>query len=329
MRPADFFAAIEKSPLRPLYCFLGNDAYLREKATQCLLHLWGEEISRGINFEVYSAGSSSLAAIIDDACTVPFFGNKKVILVKDAGKIASHSEEVLLAYVKNPSPKTILIFTGDTIGLKNKHRPLLKKNGLVIECKQPYANAIPTWIQYMAQELGNSIKEAAVHLLQESVGNRLQDIANELEKLSLYVGEGKEITREAIGKAVSSLRVESIFELTDRVGSGKVPEALIALSQLMKSGEPPLKILAMITRQFRLLTKARSCLDQGMKQEKIKGALHVQDFIWRKLSPQANRFSREKLEKCYQLLLNADMGLKSRAISQKIILERLIMDLCA
>jgi DNA polymerase-3 subunit delta len=166
-------------------------------------------------------------------------------------------------------------------------------------------------------------------MLQESVGNRLQDIANELEKLNLYVGESKEITEELIEKAVSSLRVESIFELTDRVGNRKVLDALVALAQLMKSGEPPLKILAMITRQFRLLTKARSLLDQGMGPDEIRSALKVRDFVWRKLSPQAARFSREKLEKCYQLLLKADLALKSRTISHKIILERLIMDLCA
>jgi len=329
MRPAEFFAVVEKSPLRPLYYFYGNDTYLREKATQRVLHLWGEEISRGINFEVYSGASSSLSAIIDDACTMPFFGNQKVILVKDAEKIVSTGEETLLAYLKNPNLKTILIFTGDTIGLQKNCRPLLRKNGLVTECKHPYPNEIPTWIQYVAQDLGKSMKDPAVHLLQELVGNRLRDIANELEKLSLYVGESKEITREAIGKAVSSLRVESIFELTDRVGNRKVPEALMALSQLMKSGEPPLKILAMITRQFRLLTKARSLLDQGMGPDNIKHSLNMKDFIWRKLSPQADRFSREKLEKCFQLLLKTDLALKTQAIPEKIILERLIMDLCA
>jgi len=330
MRPAEFFAAIEKGPLRPLYYFYGNDTYLREKATQCVLQLWGEAISRGINFEVYSGASSSLPAIIDDARTIPFFGKQKVVLVKNAERIASTGEEALLAYVKTPNPKTIVIFTGDSIGLQNDCRKLWRTQGLVAECKPPYPNEIPAWIQYLAQEQGKSMKEPAMHSLQEVVGNRLQDIANELEKLSLYVAERKEITREAIEEAVSSLRVESVFELTDRIGSRRMPEALIALSQLMKSGEPPLKILAMIARQFRLLTKAWSLLEQGVRPEEIKSSLKISEFIWRKLSPQVKRFPREKLGQSFQLLFQADLALKTHAaVPDKIILERLIMDLCA
>jgi len=328
MRPAEFFAAVEKSPLRPLYYFYGNDTYLREKATQRVLRLWGEAISRGMNFEVYSGASSSLAGIIDDARTVALFSKQKVILVKNADRIASTGEEALLAYVKNPNPRTIVIFTGDTLGLKNDCTRLWRKNGLVVACKPPFSNEIPGWIQYVSQELGKSIKDRAVHSLQEVVGNRLQDIANELEKLSLYVGDSKEISPEAVEEAVSSLRVESIFELTDRVGNRKLAEALVALSQLIKSGEPPLKILAMITRQFRLLAKACSLLDQGMGLEEIRSALSVPEFAWRKLSPQVTRFSREKLGQSFQLLLHADLVLKTQAVSEKIILERLIIDLC-
>ena len=104
---------------------------------------------------------------------------------------------------------------------------------------------------------------------------------------------------------------------------------MVALSQLMQTGEPPLKILAMITSQFRLLTKARSFSDQGMRGESIKRALKMPDFIWRKLSPQVHKFSREQLDRCFQLLLQADLALKTQAVSKKVILERLIMDLCA
>lgn len=330
MRPVEFFAVVDKSPLRPLYYFYGNDTYLREKAIQRVLHLWGEKIRRGINFEVYSGASSSLAAIIDEARTVPLLCKQKIVLVKEAHKVASNSEKALLAYLKHPNLRTVLIFTGETIGLQKDYRLWLRRNGLVVECKQPYPSDIPAWIQYLAQDLGKLIKDPAVRSLQQVVGNRLQDIAHELEKLSLYLGESKEITRQAIEEAVSSLRVESIFELTDRVGNRNVPEALIALSQLMESGEPPLKILAMIGRQFRLLTKAHVLLDQGMGPEEIVSSLNLKDFMWRKLSPQVNRFSPEKLGNCFQLLLRTDLALKTQTIvPETIILERLIMDLCA
>jgi DNA polymerase-3 subunit delta len=328
MKSAEFFAPLEEGPILPLYYFYGNDAYLREKATRLVLHHWGEAINRGINFEVYSGASTPLSTIIDDARTVPFLGNQKVILIREAEKLAPSGQEVLLAYLKNPNPKTILILTGDTITLEKNHRAVFRKHGLVMEFKHPYSNEVPAWIKHMAQDLGKSISNHTTQLLQELVGSRLQDLSNELEKLSLYSGERKEITREDLETVISTLKVESVFELTDYIGNRKTAKALIALSQLTESGEPPLKILALITRQFRMITKARLLLEQGIPPEKIKHSLNIKDFIWKKLSPQVNKFSRKKLEKCFQRLWGTDVALKTQSIPKKIILEQLIIDLC-
>ncbi len=328
MRPVEFFSSLKEGPLLPLYYFYGEERYLQEKAIHSILDRWGEKINRGLNFEIFSGGSTPLSTIIDSARTVPFLGKKKVILIKEAERISTSGNDVLFTYLKKPNPRTTLIFTGSTINFQGNSRISLNKTGLVREFRHPFPSEIPDWIKYMAKESGKSIEPRAIYLILELVGNRLQDIANEMEKLSLFVGERKEITSEDIEKVISSLRVESIFELTNSIGSRKLENALIVLSQLIKSGEPPLKILALISHQFRMITKARFLLDQGMDPEAVKNQLKLRDFIWKKLYPQVDKFPRQKLEFCFQRLWEADLDLKTQRTPKKIVLEQLIMDLC-
>ena len=328
MRPAEFSALLKDGPLLPLYYFYGDERYLRDRAIQQLLRRWGEKINRGINFEVYSGESTPLSTIIDNARTVPFLGKQKIIIVKEAEKTSTSGKDLLSAYLKKPNPKTILIFTGNAFNFRGDSRTFFNQNGLVREFKQPYPKEISDWIKYIAKDLGKLVKDRAAQLILELVGNRLQDISNEMEKLVLFIGERKEITRADIEKVISSLKVESVFELTDYIGNRKLLNALIALSQLIKSGEPPLKILALIARQFRMITKARLLFDQGLSPEKVKSSLKIKPFIWKKLSPQVDKFSRKKLEVCFQRLWEADVALKTQSIPKKIILEQLVIDLC-
>ncbi|HPD61104.1 MAG TPA: DNA polymerase III subunit delta, partial [Thermodesulfobacteriota bacterium] len=200
--------------------------------------------------------------------------------------------------------------------------------GLVLELNHPYQNEIPDWIKYMAQDLGKSIGSSAVFLLHELIGNNLLNIFHEMEKLALFSGEKKEITKDDVEKTISSLRTESVFELVDHIGNRKLYEALIALSQLLKSGEQPLKILALIVRQFQMIRKARTLVKQGRNPAEINNALKLREFVGKKLYPQLNKFSEKKLMACFQHMWEADIALKTRSTPKKLVLEKLVLELC-
>ena len=180
----------------------------------------------------------------------------------------------------------------------------------------------------MAQNFGKSIGSSAVFLLHELIGNNLLDIFHEMEKLALFSGEKKEITKDDVEKLISSLRTESVFELVDHIGNRRLYEALITLSQLLKSGEQPLKLLVLIVRQIRMISKARTLANQGLKPAEITKALKIPEFVWVKLYPQINKFSEKKLMDCFQQMWEADIALKTRSTPKKLILEKLVMELC-
>jgi DNA polymerase-3 subunit delta len=149
-----------------------------------------------------------------------------------------------------------------------------------------------------------------------------------MEKLALFTGEKKEISKDDVEKMISRLRTESVFELVDHIGNRRQYEALITLSQLLKSGEQPLKLLALIVRQFRMISRASTLVKQGLKPAEITNALKIREFVWEKLYPQVNKFSEKKLMDCFQQMWEADIALKTGSIPKKLILEKLVMELC-
>jgi len=336
MKPADFFSKFKEGPLLPLYYFYGEEEYLKNKAVHIVSERLGEKINRGLNFEVFSSSSTPIATLLDHARTIPFLGGRKIILLKDAEKVsAQEQKEHLFTYLESPSKKTTLILTSSAVNFRgNAFKPLLKSfakyagYGLVLELNHPYQNEIPDWIKYMAQNFGKSIGSSTIFLLQELIGNNLLDIFHEMEKLALFSGEKKEITKDDVEKVITRLRTESVFELVDHIGNRRLYEALITLSQLLKSGEQPLKLLALIVRQFRMIRKARTLVSQGLKHAEITKTLKIREFVWEKLYLQVNKFSEKKLMDCFQQMWEADIALKTRSTPKKLILEKLVMELC-
>ena len=335
MKPADFLSKFKEGSLLPFYYFYGEDEYLKNKATHFVSERLGEKINRGLNYESFSCASTPLTTILDNARTIPFFGRRKIILVKEAEKIPAEEQKRLFSYLESPSKKTTLILISSAVNFRGKTFKSLHKSfakyegyGLVIEFNHPYQNEIPDWIKYMAQMFGKSMGSSAVSLLHELIGNNLLDLFHEMEKLALFTGGKKGITQDDVEKMISSLRTETVFELVDHIGNRRLYEALLSLSQLLKSGEQPLKLLAMIVRQFRLISKARILVNQGRNPAEITHALKIRAFVWEKLHPQVNKFSERKLMDCLQHLWEADIALKTRSIPKKLILEKLVMELC-
>lgn len=335
MKPTVFFSKFKEGPLLPLYYFYGDEEYLKNKAVHIVSERLGEKINRGLNFEVFSSSSTPIVTLLDHARTIPFLGGRKIVLLKEAEKISAQEQEHLFSYVESPSKKTTLILTSSAVNFRsNTFKPLLKSlakhagYGLVLELNHPYQNEIPEWIKYMAQNFGKSIGSSAVSLLHELIGNNLLDIFHEMEKLALFSGEKNEITKDDVEKMISSLRTESVFELVDHIGNRRLYEALIMLSQLLRSGEQPLRLLALIIRQFRMISKARTLVNQGLKPAEIINALKIREFVWEKLYPQVNKFSEKKLMDCFQQMWEADITLKTRSTPKKLVLEKLVMELC-
>jgi DNA polymerase-3 subunit delta len=281
-----------------------------------------------------------MADIVDMANTLPVFADKRLVIVKNApflnhtgkeGEKGKYSgeEERLLKYLSNPLQSTCLVFWQK--GAVDKRRKIFKAlsaAGQVLEIGPLKGTELSNWIVEEARKIGKKFEPKALEYIIVNSGNHLRNLKNELEKLSLYSGENKVITYEMV-KNLVVLSVEgNIFNLVDSIGSRKGDNALFELTNLLDCGEPPVRILYMIARQFRLILLVKESAQRGLTEKQITTELGLHPFITGKLLRQGRNFTFPQLEKSLQLILESDVGLKT-GLPPPITLETLVFSLTA
>jgi DNA polymerase-3 subunit delta len=332
MRGQELLRKIEEGKIRPLYFFYGGEGFLIEEAIASISQKFLPDIAEGgsksFNPEVVYGREGEAEKIINLVQTLSLLSPRRLILVKEADKLSPKDLENLIPYLENPSPNTCLIFWGEKVDFRTKFYKRFKALGMLAEFRHPYETELPSWIRQFAQRSGKEIKKEAVNLLIESVGRELRKLHHELEKVVTYIGAKRTIELEDIEAVVVLARIRTVFELTDYLGNKDVEKAWEALLRIWEEGEHHLRILAMIARQFRLIWRAKEMLEQGLTPSEIGSSLGLSPFFLNRYLEQTRRFSREELKECFERLYQVDLKLKTSKLPPRILLEKLVVDLC-
>lgn len=249
----------------------------------------------------------------------------RIVLVTDAHRYSHNDLKSFIPYLKSPCPTTALIFVAE--GMPAEFVREVKEGAL--QFKHPTQGETAHWIRTIAQESGKEIAAEAVGYLQEAVGRDLQGIYNELSKVCLYIGDKSRIEGEDVQEAVSDIRVNTVFELTKAIGERDLKRAFRVFGKIWESGEPPLKILGMISRQFRHLLMTKEALAQGGGTAEVKKQVGTSNpYYLRELTAQAKGFSQEALHNALRNLWETDLGLKRSPLPKRLLLEGLVIKLC-
>ncbi len=235
--------------------------------------------------------------------------------------------EAFAGIINNKPPSTVLVLVDRAVSRTN---PLYKQLGTHISLKEfPLLKGreLEEWIKQCVNEHGSRIRADATALLACQIGSDLWAMANEIEKLSLFAGE-HEITTGHVNKLVNLAAETNIFQVVDAVVEGKCSQAELGLKNLIENGVSPSHILAMLTRQIRMVTLARDMLNRRVKQADIQNALGIKhDFVLRKTLEQARRYQLWQLKVFYDKLLEADRAIKTSRYDPELALSLLVEDL--
>ena len=213
--------------------------------------------------------------------TVGFFGAAKLIWLKNTNLLAD-DKEVSAEAVKEalgefsdqlkrglPDGVTLLI---SAIGLDRRraaYKTLEKVAAVQVfdapdESKQAGDAEIAGFIQKTLRAETKTMNDGAFETFRELVAPDLREIANELEKLSIYVGNRKEISAADVRAICCVSRLAVIWELTDALGTRHVARAITALENLLASGDQPIGVLMMLVAQFRLMLLAKDLMQRKL-----------------------------------------------------------------
>lgn len=320
---------LETGQVGPLYGVFGEEDFLVNQVVDRFLASPAFQANPSLNIERFLAGDTPPGKVLESALTWPFLGTQRLVIISDFHLYKAAQQTEFNEYVQDPAPTSCLVLAGAKLDNRTKLAKALKKAGQVHEFKKLYPRELAPWIKERALARGKKLSPAAAEQLAELAGLGLGALDSEVEKLSLYVGDQEMIDIDEVNAVVGAGRLYSIFDFTDALASGRLDRSLTSLSQLMNLGEPPVRILAMVVRLHRQLLQARSVLDNGGGQPQVQQALRTPPAATRTLVQRAGKESVASITKSLKLILKADVALKSAPGADRVIMERLVMDLCA
>lgn len=332
--------SIKRGVISPLYLIYGEEEYLQQIVINALKEALVPSDIGSFNLDELEGDKVSIGSLVDMANTLPIFAEKRLVIIKEPFFLQSGNKETekgstpgeetrLLEYLANPLLSTCLVFwQKGSVDKRKKIYKTLVGTGQVLEINSLRGRDLSEWLEEEAKGMGKRLEPRALEYLILNSGNQLRNLQNELEKLALYSGKEKNITYAMAQEVVTKSSEGNIFNLVDNIGLRKGEDALLELKNLLVTGEPPVKILHMITRQFRLILLVKDLAKRGAAEKQIATELSLHPFVTGKILRQTRNFSFAELERSLRLILESDIGMKT-GLNPHLTLESLVFNLTA
>lgn len=320
-----------------MYLFYGTETFLINELKEMLSNELLEEHEKDFNFAIYDLEETPIEVALEDAETLPFMGEKRMIVLKNPYFLTAekgkekieHSLDRLEQYILQPAPYSVIVFIApyEKLDERKKITKLLKQHAEVLEVNALEEKDLIKWISNRAAMYQVTFEDHAAKLLMQLTGPNLMLISKEIDKLSLYVGPEGHITQETVNLLVARTLEQNIFELIDKAVHRKLEEAFRIFYDLLKNNEEPIKILSLLATQFRLIYQVKELVRQGYGQQQIAGMLKVHPYRVKLAASQSNLFSNEHLMGLVNHLAEMDYEIKNGKIDKKLAVELFLMKL--
>jgi DNA polymerase III subunit delta len=339
--PDQALAEATQGELRPVYLVAGEEAYLAAAVVSALKAAATKGGVKGLNEDQYQAGEADVDRVLADARTLPMMAKRRFVLVRGlerwepkAGKSEAKLTdkdplEKLLDYAKAPSPSTVLVLLGAGVDKRRKLYTVAKADGFLVACEPLARSELPQWIERRVAARGCRIGPDIADLLAELTGPELAPVADAVERLCLYVGDGQEITEDSVATCIVRLRGASVWELVSAVGRRDAGAALAALSDVYDPQDRGLRLLGVLAWSTRQLLRFESAVRGGASPEQAAMRAGAPPFKARELSQQVKALPRADLERWPELLARLDLELKGGTRRPPLaVLEAAVLKLC-
>ncbi len=206
---------VQKGQYAPVYLLDGEEPYYIDR----LLHHFEEKVllpeERDFNLITLYGKESEWKDVVNAARRFPMFAERMVVILKEASQMKDLNE--LAGYIENPSPTTILVIEHrfKKVDGRGKLVKLVPKKGTYFTSEKLKEEEVPQWVISFGQSQGMEIGPLEAEMLSVYLGNDLQKIANELEKISINEAGLKQLTVQHIEKYVGVSREYNVFDLPD------------------------------------------------------------------------------------------------------------------
>lgn len=316
---------IESGSFARVYLLYGEEKYLVLQYRDKLLNAI-TDIHDTMNFSRFVGDKPDTIEIIDFCETMPFLAERRVVLVEESGLFKNSCEE--FAEKVSMLPDTaVLVFVETAVDARNKLFKTVDKCGETLNFKTPDMRTLSIWVKNQFKEEQKKVEDTAIYKLIESAGTDMSRIKNEIEKLICYTMNKEDITVQDVEELCVENIESKIFEMVDAIAEKRQDRALHLYHELLENREEPMRILALIARQYDILLKTKLCSAENKNDAQIASTIGVPPWSVKKYNSQCRRYSSEELKSVLEACQEIDYKVKTGQTTDIIAVELLIVDL--
>lgn len=313
---------IQNHTFEHLYLLYGEEGYLRKQYRDRLRQgICGEDM---MNYSYYEGKGKSAEEIIATADTMPFFAEQRLVVVENSGCFKTANEK-LLEYLSHIPETSILVFVEEEVDKRGKMFKRAKEVGYVCELAEQTPATLGKWVSSMVISQGKQMDRNAIDYFLAVTGTDMNMIRSELDKLISYVGSREVISRDDIDEICSVMTVSKIFDMVDAMGNKDRKKTLTLYYDMIEVREPPMRILYMLARQFRIMLEGGELQKNGLNAKEIAGKLALAPFVVNKALKQAEKFKTKDLKSALNECLQIETDVKNGRLEDKIGVEMILL----
>lgn len=301
----DLVKSVHGGNIPLVYLFHGEEVFLHARAVEMLRGAILAPEAEAFDGDILDGEEVEPALIVRAAETSPVLGARRLVVVRRAPGLGEQAErdggrkggaarrgaggvQALERYLEDPCPSTCLVLIrSGAVDRRRRLCRLIEKKGCVVDFTLLSEADRLRWAAKRVREAGKTATPTALRRLVTSSTGGLTGLEQDLNKVLCYMGDDPAVTEETVAALVTATVEENIFAVIDAVGTRRARRALEGLAQLLRAGEPPLRLLSMLARQFAIILAVGDLGRGGLRANAIAQELGLRTFVVRRALEQA------------------------------------------
>lgn len=313
---------IKKGEFKSVYLLHGEEEYLKKQYRDRLKNaIAGDDT---MNYSYYDSDNASVKDIIDVCETLPFFAQKRLVIMENTGFLKSSNDE-LADYIKHIPDYLVIVMVEKDVDKRNKVYKAVDSVGYVCEMKPQTTATLEKWIAGLLAKDNLKISREACDLILDKTGAGMDYIKQETEKLISYCQGRDVVTVEDVEKVCTTQTTSHIFDMISAIANKKQQQALDLYYDLLELKEPPMRILYLIVRQFNGILQVKDLMSRGISGKKIASKIGAAPFVASKYQAQAKYFEMNTLLDALNECAKTEEAVKQGRLNDRLGVELIII----
>ena len=281
---------LKTGQFKQIYLLYGQEDYLKKQYKERFIKAMVPE-GDTMNYSCYEGKKTDVKEIIDLAETLPFFSERRLIVFEDTGFFKTGGND-LADYISGGIPQTTyFIFVENEVDKRSRMYKAVKAKGHIVELGAQDENTLRKWVSGLVRKEKKEMSQPDIAYFLNKVGTDMENITKELEKLFCYCLDREVVTRKDVDAVCVTQITNHIFDMVNAVAAKDQRKALDLYYDLLALKESPMRILALMSKEYRDLFHVKELSRQGYGRKDIASKAGLHPFVAGKIYGSGEKIS--------------------------------------